>query len=212
LNEYIKCKLAQGTSTSTATPAESVDYDALLCQCAPDIAEAMDMLNVPRQASESQQDYEKRQSAARWQANTSRVPWQALLEVETTMSNPAVEREVDPPTEPKMPRQHVTIKEEEHEDHVPGKQVHLVDNWNNCIDYQHIHNQDLQDRGKSLLNNQGVVFEGHGGVMPVDDMRRQFAARTGELDMYLETGNGDEGPYGDWGWDHSNNNGNERDH
>ncbi|KAG6875031.1 hypothetical protein C0993_011136, partial [Termitomyces sp. T159_Od127] len=64
LNEYAKCKLAQGTSTSTATPAESVDYDALLHQHASDIAEAMDMFNAPQQASESQQDYKKQQNTA----------------------------------------------------------------------------------------------------------------------------------------------------
>ncbi|KAG6883333.1 hypothetical protein C0992_008985, partial [Termitomyces sp. T32_za158] len=53
LNEYIKRKTARGTATSTATPAESVDYDTLLRQCAPDIAEAMDILNAPKQANES---------------------------------------------------------------------------------------------------------------------------------------------------------------
>ncbi|KAG6875942.1 hypothetical protein C0992_001662, partial [Termitomyces sp. T32_za158] len=64
LNEYIKRKAARGTATSTATPAESVDYDALLHQRAPDIAEAMNILNVPKQVNESQQDYKKRQNAA----------------------------------------------------------------------------------------------------------------------------------------------------
>ncbi|KAG5348831.1 hypothetical protein C0989_007873 [Termitomyces sp. Mn162] len=64
LNEYIKNKTAQGTAMSTATPAESVDYDALLHQRTPDIAEAMDILNVPRQVNESQQDYKRWQNAA----------------------------------------------------------------------------------------------------------------------------------------------------
>ncbi|KAG6883669.1 hypothetical protein C0992_008169 [Termitomyces sp. T32_za158] len=64
LNEYIKHKTAQGIATSTATPAESVDYNALLRQRAPDIAEAMDILNAPKQANESQQDYEKHQNGA----------------------------------------------------------------------------------------------------------------------------------------------------
>ncbi|KAG6878806.1 hypothetical protein C0992_007592 [Termitomyces sp. T32_za158] len=53
LNEYIKRKLACRIATSTATPVESVNYDAVLCQCKPNIAEAMDMLNVPQQANKS---------------------------------------------------------------------------------------------------------------------------------------------------------------
>ncbi|KAG6886052.1 hypothetical protein C0992_004690 [Termitomyces sp. T32_za158] len=64
LNEYIKHKLACGTATSTATPAESVEYDALLCHRELNIVEAMDMLNAPQQANESQQDYERQQNAA----------------------------------------------------------------------------------------------------------------------------------------------------
>ncbi|KAG6893031.1 hypothetical protein C0992_011494, partial [Termitomyces sp. T32_za158] len=82
---------------STATPAESVDYDALLRQCAPDIAEAMDILNAPKQANESQQDYEKHQNAMRQQANTSGRPRQALSEVETATSNFAGEDEANIP-------------------------------------------------------------------------------------------------------------------
>ncbi|KAG6870717.1 hypothetical protein C0993_004220, partial [Termitomyces sp. T159_Od127] len=95
LKEYIKHKTARGTATSTATPAESVDYDALLRQCVPDIAEAMDILNAPRQANESQQDYERRQNAARRQANTSGMPRQALSEVEMATSHPAGEDEAN---------------------------------------------------------------------------------------------------------------------
>ncbi|KAG6894555.1 hypothetical protein C0992_005612, partial [Termitomyces sp. T32_za158] len=103
LNEYIKHKAARGTATSTATPAESVDYDALLCQCAPDIAEAMDILNAPKQANESQQDYKKCQNAAQRQANTSGMPRQALSEVETATSNLAGEDEANNPPEDRTP-------------------------------------------------------------------------------------------------------------
>ncbi|KAG6883947.1 hypothetical protein C0993_002568 [Termitomyces sp. T159_Od127] len=103
LNEYIKHKLAQGTATSTATPAESVDYNALLHQHAPDIVEAMDILNAPRQANEFQLDYEKHQNATQWQANTSGMPQRTLSEVEMATSNPAGEVEVDDPPEIRMP-------------------------------------------------------------------------------------------------------------
>ncbi|KAG6876037.1 hypothetical protein C0992_001230 [Termitomyces sp. T32_za158] len=104
--EYIKLfarMTAQGTTTSTATPAESVDYDALLCQRAPDIAEAMDILNAPKQANESQQDYKKRQNAVQRQANTSGRPRQALSEVEMATSNFAGEDEANTPPENRMP-------------------------------------------------------------------------------------------------------------
>ncbi|KAG6863353.1 hypothetical protein C0993_011875, partial [Termitomyces sp. T159_Od127] len=102
LKEYIKHKTARGTAMSTATPAESVDYDALLRQCAPDIMEAMDILNAPRQVNESQQDYERQQNAARWQSNTSGMPRQALSEVETATSHPAGEDEANTPPEDRM--------------------------------------------------------------------------------------------------------------
>ncbi|KAG6858611.1 hypothetical protein C0995_015322 [Termitomyces sp. Mi166 len=59
LNEYIKRKAAQGTALSTATLAESVDYDAIWHQRVPVIAEAMNILNAPQQANESQQDFER---------------------------------------------------------------------------------------------------------------------------------------------------------
>ncbi|KAG6892687.1 hypothetical protein C0993_003240 [Termitomyces sp. T159_Od127] len=101
---------------STATLAESVDYDALLRQRVPDIMEAMDILNAPRQANESQQDYERRQNAAPWQSNTSGMPRQALSEVETATSHPAGEDETNTPPEDRMLRRRVTIKEEEHDE------------------------------------------------------------------------------------------------
>ncbi|KAG6893157.1 hypothetical protein C0995_001397, partial [Termitomyces sp. Mi166 len=47
LEEYMKHKEAHATARSTATPAESVDYDAIRCQRVPVIAEAMDALNAP---------------------------------------------------------------------------------------------------------------------------------------------------------------------
>ncbi|KAG6892896.1 hypothetical protein C0992_012028, partial [Termitomyces sp. T32_za158] len=103
LNEYIKRKLARGTATSTATPAESVDYDAVLRQCEPNIAEAMDMLNAPQQANKSQQDFERRQNAAQRQANTSGMPHRALSEVETATSYHAGEEQAEELPEMRMP-------------------------------------------------------------------------------------------------------------
>ncbi|KAG6882188.1 hypothetical protein C0995_015506, partial [Termitomyces sp. Mi166 len=57
LEEYMKCKEVHATARSTATPAESVDYDAIRHQQVPVIAEVMDALNAPRQVEESQQDF-----------------------------------------------------------------------------------------------------------------------------------------------------------
>ncbi|KAG6871573.1 hypothetical protein C0992_010713, partial [Termitomyces sp. T32_za158] len=119
LNEYIKRKLARGTATSTATPAESVDYDAVLHQCKPNIAEAMDMLNAPQWANESQQDFERWQNAAQRQANTSGMPHQALSEVEMATSYHAEDEEVEEMPERRTPHRRVTIKEEEREESMP---------------------------------------------------------------------------------------------
>ncbi|KAG6881227.1 hypothetical protein C0995_002546, partial [Termitomyces sp. Mi166 len=47
LEEYMKRKEACTTARSTATPAESVDYDTIRCQRVPVIAEVMDALNAP---------------------------------------------------------------------------------------------------------------------------------------------------------------------
>ncbi|KAG6882475.1 hypothetical protein C0995_014557 [Termitomyces sp. Mi166 len=47
LEEYMKRKEAHATARSTATPAESVDYNAIRHQRVPVIAEAMDALNAP---------------------------------------------------------------------------------------------------------------------------------------------------------------------
>ncbi|KAG6893188.1 hypothetical protein C0992_010966 [Termitomyces sp. T32_za158] len=208
LNEYIKRKAARGTATSTATPAESVDYDALLRQRAPDIVEAMDILNAPKQANESQQDYEKRQNAARRQANVSGMPHQALSEVETATSYHAGEEQAEELPEMRTPHQRVTIKEEECDESVPDepvtprrvtRRVHLVDNWNERVNYQCIRNQDLRVRGKSLIDDQGIVFEGHGGVTPINNMRQQFVARTGELDRDPGTDSGDNDHHSDRG-------------
>ncbi|KAG6871909.1 hypothetical protein C0993_002615, partial [Termitomyces sp. T159_Od127] len=149
----------------------------------------MDILNAPRQVNESQQDYERQQNAARRQSNTSGMPRQALSEVETATSHPAGEANIPP--EDRTPCRHVTIKEEEHDESVPeepaipqhvARRVHLVDNWNERVNYQHIRNQDLRTQGESLIDDQGVVFEGRGGVTPIDDMRQQFVVRTGEPD------------------------------
>ncbi|KAG6872212.1 hypothetical protein C0992_009762 [Termitomyces sp. T32_za158] len=152
LNEYIKRKLACRTATSIATPAESVDYNAVLRQCKPNIAEAMDMLNAPQQANESQQDFERRQNAARRQANMSGMPHWALSEVETAMSYHAGDDEAEEPPEMRTPCRRVTIKEEKRKESVPdelvtprriAQRVHLMDNWNESVNYQRIRNQDL---------------------------------------------------------------------
>ncbi|KAG6891897.1 hypothetical protein C0995_016224, partial [Termitomyces sp. Mi166 len=82
-------------------PAESVDYDAIWCQRVPVIAEAMDMLNAPQQAT------------------ASGVPLQALLEVETAMSKVVDKEEVEELQQPRMPWRRITIKEEVHEGLVP---------------------------------------------------------------------------------------------
>ncbi|KAG6893342.1 hypothetical protein C0992_010387 [Termitomyces sp. T32_za158] len=112
-----------GTATSTATPAESVDYDAVLRQRKPNIAEAMDMLNAPQQANKSQQDFERRQNAARRQANMSGMPHWALSEVETATSYHAGDEEAEEPPERRTPCRRVTIKEEEHNESVPDESV-----------------------------------------------------------------------------------------
>ncbi|KAG6871045.1 hypothetical protein C0995_008847 [Termitomyces sp. Mi166 len=64
LDEYIKHKAAWVTARSTATLADSVDYNTIRRQRAPGIAKAMDVLNALQQAEESQQDFERRQNAA----------------------------------------------------------------------------------------------------------------------------------------------------
>ncbi|KAG6855456.1 hypothetical protein C0995_006152, partial [Termitomyces sp. Mi166 len=103
--------------------AESVDYDAIWHQQVPVIAEAMDMLNAPQQANESQQDFERQQNAACQQATASGVPLRALSEVETATSKIVDEEEFEILQLPRMPRRHVTIKEEVHERTVPEETV-----------------------------------------------------------------------------------------
>ncbi|KAG6881941.1 hypothetical protein C0995_016572, partial [Termitomyces sp. Mi166 len=87
---------------------------------------------------------------------------------------------------PQIPGWHVTIKEEALERIVPAdaenlqviaRRIPLVDSWNEHVNYQRMRNQDLRLQGRSLIDNQGVVFEGHSGVMPIDNMRRQFVTR-----------------------------------
>ncbi|KAG6875036.1 hypothetical protein C0992_005469 [Termitomyces sp. T32_za158] len=125
LNEYIKRKLARRTATLTATPAESVDYNTVLHQREPNFAEAMDMLNAPQQANESQQDFERWQNATWQQANTSGMPHRALSEVETATLYHAGDDEVEEPPEMRTPHRHVTIKEEECEESLPDEPVTL---------------------------------------------------------------------------------------
>ncbi|KAG6894576.1 hypothetical protein C0993_011201, partial [Termitomyces sp. T159_Od127] len=142
------------------------------------------------------------------------MPRQALSEVETATSHPAGEDEVNTPPEDRTLRRHVTIKEEERDESVPeepvmlqrvARRVHLVDNWNERVNYQRIHNQDLRTQGESLIDDQGVVFEGHGGVTPIDDMRRQFVARTGKPDKDPGDGSGDNDHHSDRGHGRCNN-------
>ncbi|KAG6891995.1 hypothetical protein C0995_006085, partial [Termitomyces sp. Mi166 len=77
LEEYMKRKEAHATARTTATPAESVDYNTIRHQRVPVIAEAMDALNALQQVEESQQDFKRCQNAARRQAMISGVPLRA---------------------------------------------------------------------------------------------------------------------------------------
>ncbi|KAG6893490.1 hypothetical protein C0992_009771, partial [Termitomyces sp. T32_za158] len=81
-----------------------------------------------------------------------------------------------------------------------------MDNWNERINYQRICNQDLWVRGESLIDDQGIVFEGRGGVTPIDDMRRQFVARTGEPDRDPGNDSGDDDHHSDRGHGRRTNN------
>ncbi|KAG6881968.1 hypothetical protein C0995_016439 [Termitomyces sp. Mi166 len=164
-------------------PAESVDYDAIQRQQVPGIAKAMDMLNALQQANESQQDFERQQNAA----TASGVLLQALSEVKMATSKVVDEQEVEELQQPRTLWCRVTIKEEVHEHLVleetatlqlAVRHVLLVDNWNDRVNYQCIRNHDLHIQGKLLIDDQGVVFEERGGVMPVNDMRQQFVAKT----------------------------------
>ncbi|KAG6858556.1 hypothetical protein C0995_015728 [Termitomyces sp. Mi166 len=179
LEEYMKRKKACATARSTATPAESVDYDAIRHQQVPVIAEAMDALNALQQVEESQQDFERRQNAARQQAMISGVPLRAVSDIKTTTSK-VVDEEVKILQPPQIPGQHVTIKEKALERSVPAgaensqviaRRIPMVDSWNECVNYQRMRNQDLRLRERLLIDDQGVVFEGRSGVTPVDDMR-----------------------------------------
>ncbi|KAG6898731.1 hypothetical protein C0995_008680, partial [Termitomyces sp. Mi166 len=125
LNEYMKHKSVWGTVTSTATPAESVDYDAIRHQQVPGITKVMDMLNAPQQANESQQDFKRQQNAARQQATASGVPLQALSEVETATFKVVDEEEVEELQQPRTPWCCIMIKEEVHEHLVPEKTATL---------------------------------------------------------------------------------------
>ncbi|KAG6901015.1 hypothetical protein C0995_002279 [Termitomyces sp. Mi166 len=199
LNEYIKCKATQRTALLTAMLAESVDYDAIRRQQVPVIAEAMDILNALQQANEFQQDFKRQQNAACRQATASGVPLQALSEVETAMFKVVDKEEFEILQLPRTPRRCVMIKEEVHEHTVPeetvtsqlaARHVPLVENWNEHVNYQHMRNYDLWILEKSLIDDQGVVFEGHGGVMPVDDMRQQFVAKTENNEHLNDRGHG----------------------
>ncbi|KAG6858215.1 hypothetical protein C0995_001719, partial [Termitomyces sp. Mi166 len=112
LKEYMKRKEACATARSTATLADSVDYNAIRHQQVPVIAEVMDALNALQQVEESQQDFERHQNAAHQQATISRVPLRAVSDIETTMSKVVDEEEFEILQSPQMPGQHITIKEE----------------------------------------------------------------------------------------------------
>ncbi|KAG6895104.1 hypothetical protein C0995_013228 [Termitomyces sp. Mi166 len=140
LEEYMKRKEARATTRSTATLADSVDYDAIRRQQVPVIAEAMDVLNAPQQVEESQQDFK-------------RVPLRALSEVETTTSKIVDEEELEILQLPQMPRRHITIKEEVLERNVPAdaessqvivRRIPMVESWNEHVNYQRMCNHDLR--------------------------------------------------------------------
>ncbi|KAG6871104.1 hypothetical protein C0995_008157 [Termitomyces sp. Mi166 len=80
----------------------------------------MDALNAPQQAEESQQDFKRHQNAVHRQATSSRVPLRALSDVETTTSKVVDEEELEILQLPRMPRQHIMIKEEVLECNVPA--------------------------------------------------------------------------------------------
>ncbi|KAG6869488.1 hypothetical protein C0995_002706, partial [Termitomyces sp. Mi166 len=83
----------------------------------------MDMLNAPQQANEFQQDFERRQNAARQQATASGVPLWALSEVETAMSKIVDGEKFEILQLPRTLRCRVTIKEEVHECTAPEETV-----------------------------------------------------------------------------------------
>ncbi|KAG6895644.1 hypothetical protein C0995_012410, partial [Termitomyces sp. Mi166 len=125
LKEYMKRKEARATARSTATLADSVDYDAIRHQRVLVIAEVMDALNAPKQVEESQQDFERHQNAACQQATISRVPLRAVSDIETTTSKVVDKEEFKIFQLPQMPGWHVTIKEEAMEHIVPADAENL---------------------------------------------------------------------------------------
>ncbi|KAG6858148.1 hypothetical protein C0995_002270, partial [Termitomyces sp. Mi166 len=112
-------------------------------------------------------------NAAHQQATASGVPLRALSEVEMATFKIVDKEKFEILQLPRTPRHHVMIKEEVHERTAPegtvtsrlaARCVPLVENWNEHINYQCMRNHDLRTLRKSLIDDQGVVFEGRGGV------------------------------------------------
>ncbi|KAG6858539.1 hypothetical protein C0995_015859, partial [Termitomyces sp. Mi166 len=122
LKEYMKHKEACATARSTATPAESVDYDAIRHQQVPVIAEAMDALNALQQAEESQQDFE-RMHLEYHPVDTPKSPPSTSTEASSSQrKEPKAAKEKLPPKDKGKKPMKLTIEEVPEESPLP---IHL---------------------------------------------------------------------------------------
>ncbi|KAG6849561.1 hypothetical protein H0H93_007406 [Arthromyces matolae] len=202
IQEYLKRKQVRGTAASTPSNAELYPANYVEKSLLPTIDEAVESLYAPRQPSETSERYIQRVAAAQRQRNTTGIVTQALSAVETVTTSqpeprPEQTNEVEEVASPQLQTDTIGTpgvipgaSTRREESRGPPRRVRIAENFRDRVNYQRMRNEDIRRNGFSMIEDQGIAFEGQNGVTPVDNSPRGGQVRTGQPDC--DPGGGDD--------------------
>jgi hypothetical protein len=133
----------------------------------PNVVGAVAKLTAPREPGETSQVYEQRRAAAeRWRG----TPTPAFIGQAGERSKQWMEHSAPPKLQLEVKPEEVTTSGT-----APTKKpkkVPMAEKLEDRVAYQHMRNEDLSTKGRSLYENQGIAFSVDGKV--IDEMKRLY--------------------------------------
>ncbi|KAG6887000.1 hypothetical protein C0992_001225 [Termitomyces sp. T32_za158] len=133
----------------------------------------MSNIYAPQQLGESEEQFAARLAAAQRQDAFRGQGGRPISTVESISTIPVVDSHGEELEEESAPQ----VKQEPVEKTPLMSRVALAEKFTEQVAYQCMRNQDLKRQGYSLIDDQGITFE---GIRPVDEMRQQFVQRTAQ--------------------------------
>ncbi|KAG6895554.1 hypothetical protein C0992_000656 [Termitomyces sp. T32_za158] len=172
---YMYWKASRGSAVSTPEGAHLIPNIQARPVLSLHLEEAMSNIYVPQQPGESEEQFAARLAAAQQQTAFRGQGVRPLATAESISTIPVVNCHGEELEEVLSPQ----VKQEPVEKTPLMSRVALAEKFAEQVAYQRMRSQDLKQQGYSLIDDQGITFN---GIRPINEMRQQFVQRTAQVD------------------------------